>query len=223
MINVALADDHEIVRHGIKMVLEDDPEIHVIWEASEGEETLEKFEKNQPDVLVVDIRMPLLNGLEVTRKLKSQDPRVKIIMLTMHDDSEYILKALQYGADGYLLKDTNKAEFNKAVKMVYSGNKYFSGDISTTIINSYMANGHVPSEIAAPNQTSENDYQLTKREKQILKLIYEGVSNKEISETFNKSIRTIETHRFNIMKKLDVNNITELLKKVEKEGLINQL
>tara|TARA_Y100001980_G_C14556906_1_gene353231 strand:- start:118193 stop:118864 length:672 start_codon:yes stop_codon:yes gene_type:complete len=223
MINVALADDHEIVRHGIKMVLEDDPEIHVIWEASEGEETLEKFEKNQPDVLVVDIRMPLLNGLEVTRKLKSQDPRVKIIMLTMHDDSEYILKALQYGADGYLLKDTNKAEFNKAVKMVYSGNKYFSGDISTTIINSYMANGHVPSETATPNQASENDYQLTKREKQILKLIYEGVSNKEISETFNKSIRTIETHRFNIMKKLDVNNITELLKKVEREGLINQL
>ncbi|MEQ8336371.1 MAG: response regulator transcription factor [Cyclobacteriaceae bacterium] len=223
MINVALADDHEIVRHGIKMVLEDDPEIHVIWEASEGEETLEKFEKNQPDVLVVDIRMPLLNGLEVTRKLKAQDPKVKIIVLTMHDDSEYILKALQYGADGYLLKDTNKAEFNKAVKMVYSGNKYFSGDISTTIINSYMANGHVASETAAPNQASENDYQLTKREKQILKLIYEGVSNKEISETFNKSIRTIETHRFNIMKKLDVNNITELLKKVEKEGLINQL
>lgn len=223
MINVALADDHEIVRHGIKMVLEDDPEIHVIWEASEGEETLEKFDEEQPDVLVADIRMPLLNGLEVTRKLKTRDPKVKIIMLTMHDDSEYILKALQYGADGYLLKDTNKAEFNKAVKMVHSGHKYFSGDISTTIINSYMGGGNGPAETSAPKVTSENDYQLTKREKQILKLIYEGVSNKEISETFNKSIRTIETHRFNIMKKLDVNNITELLKKIEREGLISQL
>ncbi|MEQ8472748.1 MAG: response regulator transcription factor [Marinoscillum sp.] len=221
MIKVALADDHEIVRYGIKMVLEDDPEIEVIWEASDGQETLDKMGETTPDVLVADIRMPLLTGLEVAQKLKQADPGVKIIMLTMHDDSEYILKSMQYGADGYLLKDTNKAEFNKAVKMVHNGQKYFSGDISTTIVNSFLNNGGPATTDSVASPESTTDYQLTKREKQILNLIYEGVSNKDIADTLDKSIRTIETHRFNIMKKLEVNNITELLKKVEREGLIS--
>lgn len=219
MIKVALADDHEIVRYGIKMVLEDDPDIEVIWEASDGQETIDKMHQTAPDVLVADIRMPLLTGLEVAQKLKSDDPTVKIIMLTMHDDSEYVLKSLQYGADGYLLKDTNKTEFNKAVKMVYGGQKYFSGDISTTIVNSFVAGK--PAQETTPDTTT--DYQLTKREKQILKLIYEGVSNKDIAEQLGKSIRTIETHRFNIMKKLEVNNITELLKKLDREGIAQAL
>ncbi|WP_421873498.1 response regulator transcription factor [Marinoscillum sp.] len=221
MIKVALADDHEIVRYGIKMVLEDDPEIEVIWEASDGQETLDKMAEESPDVLVVDIRMPLLTGLEVTQKLKQADPKVKIVMLTMHDDSEYVLKSMQFGADGYLLKDTNKTEFNKAVKLVNNGQKYFSGDISTTIVNSFLNTGSPMSQTAETTVAPmiAQDYGLTKREKQILKLIYDGVSNKEIAEQLDKSIRTIETHRFNIMKKLEVNNITELLKKVDKEKL----
>lgn len=220
MIKVALADDHEIVRYGIKMVLEDDPEIEVIWEAADGQETLDKMHQTAPDVLVADIRMPLLTGLEVAQQLKQEDPGVKIIMLTMHDDSEYILKSVQYGADGYLLKDTNKAEFNKAIKMVNNGQKYFSGDISTTIVNSFLNGGTPPSNDPTPVAVSAQDYGLTKREKQILKLIYDGVSNKDIAEQLDKSIRTIETHRFNIMKKLEVNNITELLKKVERERIV---
>lgn len=201
------------------MVLEDDPDIEVIWEASDGQETIDKMHQTAPDVLVADIRMPLLNGLEVAQKLKSDDPSVKIIMLTMHDDSEYVLKSVQFGADGYLLKDTNKTEFNKAVKMVHSGQKYFSGDISTTIVNSFVSGK--PATEAQP--AANTDYQLTKREKQILKLIYEGVSNKDIAEQLGKSIRTIETHRFNIMKKLEVNNITELLKKLDREGIAQTL
>ncbi|MEO9474772.1 MAG: response regulator transcription factor [Cyclobacteriaceae bacterium] len=219
MIRVALVDDHEIVRHGIKMVLEDDPEIEVIWEASDGLEALDLMRKDKADVLVADIRMPNMNGLEVTQKLKQEDSQARIVMLTMHDDSEYILKAVQYGADGYLLKDTNKAEFNKAVKMVYAGQKYFSGDISATIVDSFMNAGAPMASTAVVSGGGSDQYQLTKREKQILGLIYEGVSNKDIAEKLGKSIRTIETHRFNIMKKLQVNNITELLKKVEKEGL----
>ena len=219
MIKVALADDHEIVRYGIKMVLEDDPEIEVIWEASDGQETVDRMTQDEPDVLVLDIRMPLMTGLEVTQKLKGENPNARIIMLTMHDDSEYILKAVQFGADGYLLKDTNKTEFNKAVKMVHAGHKYFSGDISTTIVNSFLSSG---SSTASPKTEPNTDdqYQLTKRERQILGLIYDGVSNKDIAEQLGKSVRTIETHRFNIMKKLQVNNITELLKKVEKEGIV---
>ncbi len=217
MIKVALADDHEIVRSGIKMVLEDDPDIKVIWEASDGQETLTAMSNTKPDILIVDIRMPHINGLEVTQKLKQKDPTTRIIVLTMHDDSEYILKSLEYGADGYLLKDTSKAEFHKAIHMVQNGQKYFSGDISTTIINSYVSGG-LPKDPDLSNKPV-SDYQLTKREKQILSMIYDGISNKDIAEELGKSIRTIETHRFNIMKKLQVNNITELFKKVEKEGL----
>ncbi|MEP4532557.1 MAG: response regulator transcription factor [Cyclobacteriaceae bacterium] len=219
MIRVALVDDHEIVRHGIKMVLEDDPEIEVIWEASDGVEAISLMRKDRADVLVADIRMPNMNGLEVTQKLKQEDSKIRIVMLTMHDDSEYILKAVQYGADGYLLKDTNKAEFNKAIKMIHAGQKYFSGDISATIVDSFM-NAGAPIASTSVASGGADQYQLTKREKQILGLIYEGVSNKDIAEKLSKSIRTIETHRFNIMKKLQVNNITELLKKVEKEGLV---
>ena len=142
-------------------------------------------------------------------------------MLTMHDDSEYVLKSMQFGADGYLLKDTNKTEFNKAVKLVNSGQKYFSGDISTTIVNSFLGGGNPnPNAEVATETLVAQDYGLTKREKQILKLIYDGVSNKEIAEHLDKSVRTIETHRFNIMKKLEVNNITELLKKVEREQIV---
>ncbi len=222
MIKVALADDHEIVRDGIKMLLEQDEEIQVIWEASDGQETLEKITNQTPDVLIADIRMPICNGLEVVKKLKKMDDKVKVIMLTMHNDSEYILKSMEYGADGYLLKDTNKSEFHKAIKLVHQNQKYFSGDISTTIVNSYLKNGPItdaPSNKPSPTAQG-GDYQLTKREDQILKLIFEGVPNKDIAESLGKSVRTIETHRFNIMKKLKVNNITELLKKVEKEGLV---
>lgn len=218
MIRVALADDHEIVRNGIKMILEDDPEIQVIWEASDGKEAIEKMNSDHPDVLVLDIRMPLMTGLEVAKKLKAENANNKIIMLTMHDDSEYILKSMEYGADGYLLKDTSKGEFNKAIRMVHSGQKYFSGDISSTIVDFYLNNEARTDSVE--DHAALDDYQLTKREKEILSLIYDGVSNKEIAEQLNKSVRTIETHRFNIMKKLDVSNITELLKKVERERVL---
>ena len=219
MINVALSDDHEIVRNGIKMLLEQDDEIHVIWEASDGDETLEKINIEPPQVLIVDIRMPNLSGLEVAQKLKKDQKDLGVIMLTMHNEPEYILKSIEYGADGYLLKDTSKSEFIKAIKSVHNGQKYFSGDISTTIIQSYQKKETLPSDNPTPGNS---DYQLTKRELQILRLIYDGVSNKEIAEQLEKSVRTIETHRFNIMKKLDVKNITELLRKVENEQILWQ-
>ncbi len=217
MIKVALSDDHEIVRDGIKMLLELDAEIDVIWEASDGLETLEKVAESQPNVLIADIRMPHKNGLEVAQSLKA-DQAIKVILLTMHNESEYIMKSLEYGADGYLLKDTSKSELIKAVKAVNSGQKYFSADISNTIINSFN-----PKTVDASSDFEVKEYSLTKREKEILKLIYDGVGNKEIADQLGKSIRTIETHRFNIMKKLEVNNITELLKKVEAEKLIHSL
>ncbi|MEM9895871.1 MAG: response regulator transcription factor [Bacteroidota bacterium] len=215
MIRVALADDHEIVRSGIQTVIEDDPEIKVVWQASDGQETLDKLKEDDPDVLVLDIRMPILNGLEVVKKIKGKSlSQVKIIMLSMHSDKQYILNSMEFGSDGYLLKDTSKLELNKAIKTVHTGQKYFSADISNTIINSYLDRDSQKNQ--NPN-TPKIDYNLTKRENEILELIYEGDSNKKIAEKLNKSIRTVETHRFNIMKKMQVNNITELLRKVESD------
>ena len=199
------------------MLLEQDEDIRVIWEASDGDETLEKINHEPPQVLIVDIRMPNLSGLEVAHRLKKDNKNLGVIMLTMHNEPEYILKSIEYGADGYLLKDTSKSEFIKAIKSVHGGQKYFSGDISTTIIQSYQGRENTPTPKPL---TDHSDYQLTRRELQILKLIYDGVSNKEIAEQLEKSVRTIETHRFNIMKKLDVKNITELLRKVENEHIL---
>ena len=194
MIKVALADDHEIVRSGIQTVIEDDPEIVVIWQASNGQETLEKLQDTAPDVLVLDIRMPILNGLQVAEHFMSDTGKpFKILMLTMHNDSEYILKSIQYKADGYLLKDTSKSELNKAIRVVHSGHKYFSGDISDTIINSMVASPPPTKPVeksSVPRPKPRTDYNLTKREQEILELICTGHQNKEVAEKLGKSIRT---------------------------------
>lgn len=222
MINIILADDHEIVRNGIKMLLESENDIKVIGEAADGQETIDMISQIVPDVLIVDIRMPIYNGLEVTEQIKKTHPQVKILVLTMHDDSEYILKSVQVGADGYLLKDTGKQEFIKAIHVVHGNQKYFSGDISSTIVNSFLKSSSGTTIIPSyqSSDSTSKDYLLTKRELEILKLIYEGTSNKDIADQLGKSVRTIETHRFNIMKKLEVGNITELLKKIDREKIL---
>ncbi|WP_373496862.1 response regulator [Aquiflexum sp.] len=218
-ISVVLADDHVVVRNGIKMLLENEGEIKVIGEASDGYEALEAVKILQPDVLVIDIRMPNMGGLEATSKLKNYSEKTRALILSMHNDEDYILQSVESGASGYLLKDTSKDEFLKAIRSVSQGGKYFSGDISNVLVNSYLT---VKNPKSGTSKDQGNDYDLTKREKEILKLIYEGVGNKEIAEQLNKSIRTIETHRFNIMKKLKVGNVVELFKKVEEEAALKR-
>ncbi len=219
-IKVVLADDHIVVRNGIKMLLENETEIKVIGEASNGMQALEMVREVEPDVLIIDIRMPIMNGLEATKKLSEYSQKTKALILSMHNDEAYILQAVESGASGYLLKDTNKEEFLKAIRTVFQGGKYFSGDISNVIVNSYL---HGKKPYTPEGQASEATYDLTKREKEILKLIYQGTGNKEIAEQLNKSIRTIETHRFNIMKKLKVGNVVELLKKVEEDRGLKEI
>lgn len=219
-IKVVLADDHIVVRNGIKMLLENESEIKVIGEASNGIQALEMVREVEPDVLIIDIRMPVMNGLEATKKLSEYSQKTKALILSMHNDEAYILQAVESGASGYLLKDTNKEEFLKAIRTVFQGGKYFSGDISNVIVNSYL---HGKKPETPEGQALEATYDLTKREKEILKLIYQGTGNKEIAEQLNKSIRTIETHRFNIMKKLKVGNVVELLKKVEEERGLKEI
>ena len=221
VINIILADDHEIVRKGLKMLLETEGDIDVIAEASDGEEALDIVREYQPDIAIVDIRMPKLNGILTTQKIKTLYPNTKVLVLTMHDDEEYITQSIDCGADGYLLKDTGKDEFLKAIHTVHNGQKYFSGDISDILVSRYLsAKGGPPNiePIVAPSP----EHPLTRREKQILRMIYRGISNKEIADALDKSIRTVETHRFNIMKKLGVNNIAELLKKIEQERWLRE-
>ncbi|MBI0397229.1 response regulator [Cyclobacterium marinum] len=213
-IKVVLADDHVVVRSGIKNLLENEGEITVVGEASNGKEAIVAVEKLNPDMLIIDIRMPEMNGLEATRELNKNPDAIKILILSMHDDEDYILQAIECGASGYLLKDTSKEEFLKAIKTINQGGKYFSGDISQVLVNNYL---NINTKKTNPEKPIANDYDITKREKQILKMIANGIGNKEIATQLGKSIRTIETHRFNIMKKLKVNNVVELLKKIDDE------
>ena len=137
-IRIVLADDHLVVRKGIKNLLEEEKGLLVIGEASNGQEAVEAVEELKPDVLIIDIRMPLMNGLEATQKLSDKSSPSKILILSMHDDEDYILQSIEAGASGYLLKDTSKEEFVKAVKAIHQGGKYFSGEVSNVLVNRYL-------------------------------------------------------------------------------------
>jgi|SRR5690554_763760 len=220
-IKVILADDHMVVRKGIKNLLEEESVIEVIGEVSNGQEALDAVEELKPDMVIMDIRMPIMNGLEATQKLSERSSATKVLVLSMHDDEDYILQSIEAGAAGYLLKDTSKEEFIKAIRSIHQGGKYFSGDVSKVLVSSYLKAQDVRGP-QSPPQSSKN-YDITKRERQILGLIADGIGNKEIADQLGKSIRTIETHRFNIMKKLKVNNVVELLKKSEEDPQLKQL
>ncbi|GAA3573837.1 response regulator transcription factor [Snuella lapsa] len=218
VIHVVLADDHELVRDGIKALLEDQSGIEVIDEASNGKEALEVVKNNKPHVLVVDIRMPEMNGIEVVRAINNSYNDVRTLVLSMHDSEEYVVQAIQAGADGYLLKGASKDEFIKALNKVASGGKYFTGDISSIIMNNFIS-GNV-SRVSPPKPSVEAPFHLTKREKQILELVLQLKINKDIAEELNISKRTAEVHRFNLMKKMDVKNLKELMDKAKEYQLV---
>lgn len=209
-IKAVLADDHGVVRSGIKSLLESEGDIQVVAEAENGQEALRQVAAYHPDIAILDIRMPVMNGLEATQMISEQQQDVKVLILSMYDDEEYILQSVESGAAGYLLKGSSKEEFLKAVRTVYRGERYFSADVSRVFVNDYLS--RTPAGTGSIPPVSQNTYDLTKREKQILRLLFEGIGNKEIADQLNKSIRTIEAHRFNIMKKLGVNNVVELIK-----------
>ncbi|WP_269224953.1 response regulator [Flavobacterium eburneipallidum] len=215
-IRVVLTDDHVFVRDGIKSLLENEANIIVVGEATDGAEALKVVEEQNPDLLILDIRMPNLTGIEVVEKLRGQGNLVKIVMLSMHESEEYVLKSIKAGADGYLLKGSSKEEFLKAVHTVANGGKYFSGDISSILI-SQLSN---PLAKIENKQSFEEETIITKREKEILKLLLAGNGNKEIAEALDISKRTAEVHRFNLMKKLKVKNLMELSNKANELALL---
>ena len=206
-IRILLADDHTIVRDGIKYLLDEEDNLEIIGEASNGLEALKLVDELQPDLLIIDVRMPEMNGIEAVEILNQKSTKTKAIVLSMHDSEEYILKSIKAGASGYLLKDTDKKEFIKAIHTVNDGGKYFSGDISDIIVSNYLQNTSVKEK---KEKVKTNQYGLTKKEKQILTHILAGKTNSEISEILQNSKRTVETHRFNMMKKMNVKNLMEL-------------
>jgi DNA-binding NarL/FixJ family response regulator len=214
-IRIILADDHAIVRDGIKALLETENDIQVVGEASNGIEALKLAKELAPDIVVMDIRMPEMNGIEATQLLPRQDPQVKSLILSMHDMEEYVLRSIDSGAYGYLLKDTTKEEFIKALHTIYKGDKYFSSSISNVLVNSYINKKSGPADASG-----ESQFELTRRELQILRYVVGGLSNKEIAEKLEKSVRTVETHRFNIMKKLNAKNIAELIRIAKEQNLL---
>lgn len=218
-ISVVLADDHVLVRDGIRALLEDQSGIEVIAEASNGKEALDVIHKNRPHVLIVDIRMPEMNGIEVVGEINKSVTGVKTLVLSMHDSEEYVVQAIQAGADGYLLKGASKEEFIKALNKVASGGKYFTGDVSAIIMNNFV-NGNTNVAVAPKPMPKAPPFKLTKREKQILGLVLELKNNKDIAEELQISKRTAEVHRFNLMKKLEVSNLKELTDKAKEFQLV---
>ncbi|MEQ8219904.1 MAG: response regulator transcription factor [Arenibacter sp.] len=217
---IVLADDHSLVRDGIRALLEEDDNYVVIGEVSNGKEAVQMVLDKKPDLLIIDIRMPEMNGIEAVEELKKHSSTTKSIILSMHDSEEYILKSVNAGASGYLLKDTGKTEFLKAISTVEQGGKYFSGDISNVLVNNLLSQGQTKQESKLPSKNGINSFGITSKELQILELVLSGLTNKQISEKLQKSKRTVETHRFNLMRKMGVNNLMDLARKAQEYKLI---
>jgi DNA-binding NarL/FixJ family response regulator len=208
IIKVVIADDHQLFRNGIVSILQKDDSFDVVGEAADGNELLALLEQKNVDVALVDISMPGASGQEVIVQAKQLSPTTRFIMLTMHDEGQYVVKSVRNGAHGYLLKNVDENELKVAIKDVFAGKKYFNRHITELMINNM---GVVESE-------PENE--LTPRELEVLKMVSEGKITKEIASQLSVSTRTIETHRVNMMKKLGVQNSAELIKKAAKMNLI---
>ncbi|MFC1975934.1 response regulator [Chloroflexota bacterium] len=213
-IKVLLAEDHTIVRKGIRSLLDDETGIEVVGEAEDGREALEKVEQLFPDVVLMDNSMPVLNGLEATRQIKKRFPAVKILILTMHTNEEYIFQFLQAGASGYLVKQAAPTELVSAIQTVYQGDSFLSPAVSKTVIEGYIR------QTEATDQPDRYE-KLTEREREVLQLIAEGFSSKEIAEQLHISVKTTGVHRTNLMDKLNLHSLPELTKYAIRKGIIS--
>lgn len=214
-IKVIIADDHTIVRKGLCAILAGESEIEVVGEAEDGRDAIRKVEQLQPDVVLLDIAMPLLNGLEATRQLRKRYAKLKILILTMHDNEEYVFEALRAGASGYLVKRSAPNELISAIKAVYREGSFLSPAVSKKVIDQYV-------RVGLKKVKEDKEYgKLTEREREILQLIAEGRANREIAELLNISIKTVESHRSHLMEKLNIRNIAELTQYAIRKGLIS--
>lgn len=212
-IRVVLADDHAIFRNGVKSLLENEQDIEIIGEAYDGFEAIEKVKNLSPDVIMIDISMPGLSGIDSAEIMHKQYSQTKALILSMHNSDDYILKAVECGAYGYLLKDTTKDEMLKALRAVAAGEKYFTGTVSNIIINGYL------NKVSKGDDKAEKNL-LSRKEKLILKHIVDGMNSREIAEKLELSVRTVDNHRANMMRKLNVRNAAEMVKLAIEQKLI---
>ncbi|UCH59422.1 MAG: response regulator transcription factor [Anaerolineales bacterium] len=203
-IRILLADDHTIVREGIRSLLEDEEDMSVVGEAEDGHTAIRITHQLKPDVILMDIAMPLLNGLEATRRIKEDYPEAKVLILTMHENEEYIRQVLASGAMGYILKDAAARDLLGAIRTVHKGEMILSPAVTRLVIEDYLRWGDL--------QPEKNSTILSPREREVLQLIAEGYTNKQIAEILTISIKTVQTHRMNLMKKLDLHDRGELIK-----------
>lgn len=210
---VLLADDHGIVRRGLRSLLESEPGIEVVGEAADGLEALRLCTEHQPDILILDVAMPRLNGIEVAARAQKFDRPPRMIMLSMHSDESYVLRALAAGAAAYLLKDATDEDLLPAVRAIAAGKPYFSPAVTALLVEDYIR------QLQARGLT-DSYHLLTDREKQVLQLLAEGRSNKEVAALLDVGLSTVETHRGNLMQKLGLHNTAEIVLYAVRKGLI---
>jgi two-component system response regulator NreC len=214
MITVLLAEDHTIVRKGLRSLLDAEADIQVVGEAENGREAIDKVEQLLPDIVVMDIAMPGLNGLEATRQIKKRFPHVRILVLTVHTNEEYVLQILRAGASGYLVKQAAPTELISAIQAAHQGEAFLSPSISRKVVDDYILRAGLTDE-------PDSFEKLTDREREVLQLIAEGASTREIAEQLHISVKTAETHRAHLMEKLDMRSTAELTQYAIRKGVIS--
>lgn len=214
MIRAVVADDHDVVRKGVLYLLSQEPDIEVAGEASDGREAVRLVESLKPHVLIMDIAMPQLNGIDAASQLAAAAPGTAIILLSMYSEEEFMIRALSAGVRGYLLKDSAEADLIRAVRAVASGKTYFSPEISHLLVEDYMRR--------LQSEGLQDSYRLlTDREREVLQLLAEGRSNRETARLLNLSLHTVETHRTNLMRKLELHNIAEIVAYAMRKRIIS--
>ena len=208
-IRILLADDHAVVRQGFKMILSAQPDMEIVGEAGNGREAVQLAEELRPDVVVMDVAMPELNGIEATRRLAASSPHARVVALSMHKDSVYVREILRAGARGYLLKDSPAPDLLMAVRAVASGEGYLSPAVSNAVLDDYRRHVTDPIDL------------LTSREREVLQMLAEGKTNKEIAGVLNLSVYTVDAHRGRIMEKLNLHSINELVRFAVRAGLVD--
>jgi len=211
-IRVLLAEDHTIVRKGLRSLLDDETEIEVVGEAEDGQQAIELVQRVQPDVVLMDITMPVLNGLEATRQIKKLFPQVKVVVLTVHSTEEYIFQILRAGASGYVVKQAAVSELVQAIQTVHRGDSFLSPSISRQVVEEYGRRA----------EAIEDKYdRLTNREREVLQLIAEGRANREIAQLLHVTVKTVEAHRAHLMDKLGLRSTAELTRYALRKGMVS--
>jgi DNA-binding NarL/FixJ family response regulator len=212
-LRVLLADDHAIVRRGLRSLLETEPGLSIVGEAADGLEALRLCEETHPDVLIVDIAMPRLNGIDVAARAQKLEPPPRTLILSMHSDESYIIRALAAGARGYLLKESTDEDLLPAIRAVAAGRPFFSAAVASVLMEDYMRQ-------LKTRGLTDSHHLLTDREKEVLQLLAEGRSNKEVATLLDLSVSTVETHRANLMQKLNLHNTAEIVLYAVRKGII---